>query len=924
MITHNTPTTKPSKPTKLQTLLNIQQKQSYLEALQTTTQKNILPNIPVTPIITPSDIPTVEQLSSIDKKTHLLNKTNNGEYTPTSFNSLLYNIPGTTPPKYNNKNLHIPSTIIKILSTQEQPLAPNPWIFDTSSKAATANTMLAESFNFDMESATQTPENTILSYGSEFRDISTIAFILKHHPDWSTIKDIITRGASYPLRNLSEADRIKDIKFHLQRGNHQSTVLKENKLALFKAFRKEVKSQWAIPLLPSAIPLIPGASITPLGVAVQWSMNAAGDRILKRRTAHDCTFPGPSGESCNLRVIKDDVPDCKYGHALYRFLHGISEIRRRHPNTPILITKTDMDAAYRRIHATMQAAVTCITILANIAYLLTRLPFGSAPAPALFSIISDSATDLAWDLALDPTWDTTTLQSNFDFLDSTPQLSNTHTEFGKADPLLITLPPRDIIADNFIDDIFMAAVAIANNHQWITHAVPLALECLFRPSSPQDATQRSEIINRTKHLAEGPPSETKIILGWKIDTRTFQVHLTANKHADWINDINRAMSTKKCTKGELETMIGRFNHVGTIIHTSRYFLTRLRYRLHQHQHAPKFHPIRLAPWDIKDLHLWHTHINHLHHRGANINNICLSKPSTITYSDACEWGLGGFTSQGHAWRYKLPTHLQHRASINLLEFMAAIITIQLSLDYDTPTSQHPHILAFTDNSSALGWMYHSTFDPVKFPNHDATARYLANLLLKAQASLHPEHVPGTHNEIADCLSRDFQLNDSHLICLLQNSQDTSPKLPNNFTLHKPSTTIISWVASTLQSMPPTKPSPPQQMPSTIAVSFYSNHSSKNATSTTPSWINTTQTKNPSSCVHSPTASGKTTTNHPTKQSWQEVQSLPPSRTWFRPSGKIFGPTPPLIIPEQNLSSSPTKSRSTRTKTHPPNTNLASP
>ena len=827
------------------------------------------------------------------------------------------------PPTYNNKDLQLPSTILQILSSSELPLAPNPWKFETSRAAATTNTMLAESFNFNMEEATQTPANTILSYGSEFRSISTIATVLQNHPNWSTIKDIIINGAPYPLKEISEDERIKDIHFHLQRGNHQSTLLKENKLALFKALNKEVKAQWAIPLLPSAVPLIPGACITPLGIAIQWSMNESGERIIKRRTTHDCTFPGPSGMSCNLRVQKDKIPDCQYGHALRRFLHGISDIRRRHPNTPILITKTDMDAAYRRLHATIQAAVTCITVLANIAYLLTRLPFGSAPAPALFSIISDSATDLAWDLALDPTWDTDTLQSDFEFLDSSPQLVHKETPFGQADPLIISLPPRDIIADNFIDDIFMAAAAISDNHKRITHAVPLALECLFSPTSTNDATPRSEIINQIKHLAEGPPAEIKIVLGWKINTRTFQVHLTANKHMDWTRDIHRALSAKKCTKGDLETMIGRFNHVGTIIHTSRYFLTRLRYRLQQHQQAPKIHTIHLAPWDLQDLRLWHTHIDHLHHNGANINNICLSQPSTITYSDACEWGLGGFTSQGNAWRYLIPTHLQHRASINLLEFMAAIITIQLSLDHDTPTTIHPHILAFTDNSSALGWMYHSTFDPVKYPNHDATARYLANLLLENNASLHPEHVPGKHNEIADCLSRDFHLDDSHLISLLQNSQETSTKLPKNFTLLKPSTTIISWIVSKLQSMPPTKPSLPQPMPSTTAASFYSSRSSHSVKSTTPSWTNTTQIRNHSSCAPLPTASDRTTKNPPPKQDWQEAQSLPPSRTWFRPSGKTFGPTPPLIIPVQNLSSSPTNSKATKTKTHLPNTKLAS-
>ena len=599
------------------------------------------------------------------------------------------------------------------------------------------------------------------------------------------------------------------------------------------------------------------------------------------------------------------MPECKYGHALRRFLHCLSDMRSRHPSTPILITKTDMDAAYRRIHSAMSSAVTCITVLNDLAYLLTRLPFGSSPAPAIFSIISDGATDLANDLASDPTWDTNSLQSRYTFLENSPALEHESIPFHPADSLLVQLPPRDVMADNFLDDIFMAGVAIQDNIRRIIHAVPLALECLFKPPHRDDATPRSEIINQIKHIAEGQPAEVKIILGWCINTRTFRIHLTKHKYNDWISDTTRTVQHKHCTKGMLETLIGRFNHVDTIIHIARYFLTRLRYRLHQHQHDSKSSRIRLAPWDIEDLKLWQAHLTHLHLKGASINNICIVKPSATTYSDACEWGLGGFTSQGNTWRYRLPTHLQQRASINLLEFMAAIVTIKLSLDHDKHDTEQPHILAFTDNSSAVGWMYHSTFNPVKDPQHDATARYLANMLLQHDASLHPSHIRGVHNEIADCLSRDFQLDNSQLLHLLSHSQDTKYKIPHNMTFHQPSKTITSWIVSTLQSLPLTKPTPPQQQPSTTAVSFFSKNSSRSATSKTPSSTHTIPTKDHSSCVVLPTVLGKTTTNHLQRLNLQAPQSLPPSPTWFRPSGRTFGPIPPLTTLEQNQSFSQT-------------------
>ena len=234
--------------------------------------------------------------------------------------------------------------------------------------------------------------------------------------------------------------------------------------------------------------------------------------------------------------------------------------------------------------------------------------------------------------------------------------------------------------------------------------------------------------------------------------------------------------------------------------------------------------------------------------------------------------------------------------------MAAIITVKLSIDHDHHSSQQPHILAYTDNSSAMGWMYHSTFNPVTDAEHDSTARYLANLLLQAEATLYPEHIPGVHNEIADSLSRDFHLNDSQLLHLLYHSQDTAPKLPPKLNLHQPSKTVISWIVSKLESIPRTKLLPTKPAPSTTAASFSSKSSSHGATSTTHSWTLTTQTNSPSSCVALPTASGPTTTEPRQKSDWQAAQSPPPSQMWFRPSGKLFGLTPLLTAQEPNQSS----------------------
>ena len=63
-------------------------------------------------------------------------------------------------------------------------------------------------------------------------------------------------------------------------------------------------------------------------------------------------------------------------------------------------------------------------------------------------------------------------------------------------------------------------------------------------------------------------------------------------------------------------------------------------------------------------------------------------------------------------------------SINLLEFVAAIIMICRIL-HQKPWLELCKILAFTDSSSALKWLYKSSFSPVHQELHDNIARNLA-------------------------------------------------------------------------------------------------------------------------------------------------------------------------------------------------------
>ena len=100
-------------------------------------------------------------------------------------------------------------------------------------------------------------------------------------------------------------------------------------------------------------------------------------------------------------------------------------------------------------------------------------------------------------------------------------------------------------------------------------------------------------------------------------------------------------------------------------------------------------------------------------------------------------------------------------------------------------------MAFTDSSSALGWMQKAYFDPVNKESHDAVARWLGRTLVSNKTYIYSQHIKGTENIITDSLSRDFHRSDQ-----------TLPKLFNkilpqqtvaSFHIKQPPRNVISWI-----------------------------------------------------------------------------------------------------------------------------------
>ena len=165
------------------------------------------------------------------------------------------------------------------------------------------------------------------------------------------MREIITEGIDYPLEDLSEDERIRDLDHLIERGNHRSAMKPiENFETLKRNYEAEVQKGWMLPIPVTCLRKVKGAAVIPVGVHTQFTIDEKGERKTKRRTTHDASFQPPSNKSINTRMNRDALHECFYGHCMLRVLHKLHSMRVRHPALRILLIKIDLDAAYRRLH----------------------------------------------------------------------------------------------------------------------------------------------------------------------------------------------------------------------------------------------------------------------------------------------------------------------------------------------------------------------------------------------------------------------------------------------------------------------------------------------------------------------------------------------------------------------------------------------
>ena len=188
------------------------------------------------------------------------------------------------------------------------------------------------------------------------------------------------------------------------------------------------------------------------------------------------------------------------------------------------------------------------------------------------------------------------------------------------------------------------------------------------------------------------------------------------------------------SKTELEQNIGRWVHLGQIIPFIHHFLSRLRFLL---QWAEKKRTVVINDICIGDLQFLQTALEQCRN-GIDINSLTYRQPTHAYRSDSCPAGLGGYSDEGYAWRFYLPQELQFRASNNLIEHIAAIITPWIDI-IASQLKRGDCALSMTDSTTSVGRLRKTNFI------EDSKSAIQATIHIKV-ARLHATHYLKTKYE----------------------------------------------------------------------------------------------------------------------------------------------------------------------------------
>jgi hypothetical protein len=278
-------------------------------------------------------------------------------------------------------------------------------------------------------------------------------------------------------------------------------------------------------------------------------------------------------------------------------------------------------------------------------------------------------------------------------------------------------------------------------------------------------------------------------------------------------------------------------------------------------------------------------------RGIDMNIVAYRRPSHVYRADSCPHGLGEYSSEGYAWRFKIPDDLLFRASNNFLEFIASIVTPWVDL-IARRLKAGDCALSMTDSTTSAGWLKKTNFkeenddesNNIEAKVRNEAARKHASLFINEGVMEYTQWFEGKSNNISDSLSRDFHIDDNRLTLLLRSlypDQLEIVQLPNK---------ISSWMTSLLSKLPVKEQLREVHMKAKhVLGGDTSITSSRSDSEMILSSTTLTRDNAITSCAALPWLCVKDDFRNHLMDAWLIAQSAVPFRIFARPSGRIVDP-----------------------------------
>ena len=273
------------------------------------------------------------------------------------------------------------------------------------------------------------------------------------------------------------------------------------------------------------------------------------------------------------------------------------------------------------------------------------------------------------------------------------------------------------------------------------------------PPAPDDScAQNLDVMLRTcsdMGFAVNPdktvrPTTSLVLLGVQLDTVTQEMRIDSSRLTEIINLLHTWSTKRRCTKRQLQSLIGKLHFICNVCRPGRTFLRRMIDVLCKANHPT--HHLRLNRAFHMDLSWWRIFRPSWNGCSFFFDDEWISSPHLELYTDACDSGFGAYFSGNWLYGSFADHDIPHSRSITFKELYAIAAAVHTWSD----SLACRNILFHCDNLSVVHILSSGTS---KCRHIMILLRFLFFTCAHHNIMLRAKHINGVDNNWADALSR---------------------------------------------------------------------------------------------------------------------------------------------------------------------------